>query len=211
MFTHQLLARALFGLAITAGLTADCFAQPGNVDTARSRVYVYVGKTGAGHIHGVEGTLAAGHLSLDPAGPGGKLVFDMHKFAADTPAARKLFKLDGEIDAHAQGQVNANMLGEAVLYVDKFPTAEFVVRRVQSIGQPDGARRYQLDGDFLLHGVQRPVTIIATAETIEGMTRLRGRLVIKQTDYGIKPFSKFLGAVGVTDELQILGEIWLRP
>jgi len=34
---------------------------------------------------------------------------------------------------------------------------------------------------------------------------------IRQTDYGIKPFSRVLGAVGVKDELLISGDLWIMP
>jgi polyisoprenoid-binding protein YceI len=199
-------------MAICATLAAEATAQSGSIDTTRSRVYVYVGKTGAGHAHGVEGTLAGGEIHLSGSSPAGNLTFDLGKFAADTSAARQLFKLPGEVDAQTRTQVSASMLGESVLNVKKYPTAQFVVKRVQLLGQTGpGTARYQLDGDLMLHGTQRPLTIVATAETVEGLTRLRGRFKIKQTDFGIKPFTKFLGAVGVTDELQILGEIWVRP
>lgn len=198
--------------AVCSALAAEAMAQTGSIDTTRSRVYVYVGKTGAGHAHGIEGTLTGGELQLNGASPAGKLTFDLGKFTADTPAARQLFKLSGEIDADTRAQVNASMLGEAVLNVKKYPTAEFVVKRVQPVGQAEpGIASFQLDGDLMLHGAQRPLTIVATAETRDGMIRLRGRIKIKQTDFGIKPFTKFLGVVGVTDELQILGEIWIRP
>jgi hypothetical protein len=199
-------------IAIGSALAAEAMAQSGSIDTTRSRVYVYVGKTGAGHAHGVEGTLAGGELHLGGTSPAGNLTFDLGKFAADTPAARQLFKLPGEIDANTRGQVSASMLGESVLNVKKYPTARFVVKRVQALGPTGpGTARYQLEGELTLHGAQQPLTIVATADALEGMTRLRGRFKIKQTDFGIKPFTKFLGAVGVADELQILGEIWVRP
>lgn len=199
-------------VAQCATLAAEAMAQSGSIETTRSRVYVYVGKTGAGHAHGVEGTLAGGELRLNGSQTAANLTFVLGKLTADTSTARRWFKLPGEIDADTRAKVNASMLGDTVLNVAKYPTAQFVVKRVQSLGQTaPGSARYQLDGDLTLHGAQRPLTIVATADTRDGMTRLRGRFKIKQTDFGIKPFARFLGAVGATDELQILGEIWIRP
>ena len=40
---------------------------------------------------------------------------------------------------------------------------------------------------------------------------MRGTVELKQTDFGIKPYSKLFGAVGVSDELRVYGEIWIRP
>jgi polyisoprenoid-binding protein YceI len=187
--------------------------QPGMVNLTHSKVYVFVGKKGAGHEHGVEGRLSTGELHLDPARPGGKLTFDMRSFAADTDAARKFFNLPGQTDADTQAQVTDNMLGAAVLDVAKFPSAEFEIRAVRVLPQQPGAAgpTYQLDGEFTLHGVKKPLSVAAVGETVNGWTRLRGRFAMKQTDFDIKPFSKFLGAVGVTDELHVYADLYVLP
>jgi hypothetical protein len=39
--------------------------------------------------------------------------------------------------------------------------------------------------------------------------RIRGQFSILQTDYGIKPYSDFLGTVAVADRLDIRGELVL--
>ncbi len=46
---------------------------------------------------------------------------------------------------------------------------------------------------------------------MEGLVRLRGHFTIKQTDFGIHPYSKLGGAVAVADEVKIAGDIWLSP
>jgi hypothetical protein len=40
---------------------------------------------------------------------------------------------------------------------------------------------------------------------------MRGTLELKQTHFGIRHYTKLFGAVGVTDELRVYGEIWIRP
>jgi polyisoprenoid-binding protein YceI len=89
----------------------------------------------------------------------------------------------------------------------------FTIAAVQPLSQEAGqtGQPYQLDGEFTLHGVKRPLQIVAVAEPVAGATRLRGRFSLKQTDYGITPFSKFLGTVGVADELRIFGDLYLQP
>ena len=132
---------------------------------------------------------------------------------ADTAEARKYFKLPGETDAGTQAAVNANMHGAAVLNVGQFPTAEFVISTAQALQREAGqvGQPYQLDGELTLHGVKRATRIVATAETANGLILLRGRFALKQTDFGITPYSKLLGAVGIADELQIYGDLYLRP
>ncbi len=212
--TSPVYLRSVFVAAVALAFSANTSsAQSGLVSIEHSKVYVFVGKKGAGHEHGVEGRLAAGELHLDRAQDSGSLTFDIRSFAADTDAARRFFNLPGQTDADTQAQVNANMHGKAVLDSAKFPTAEFVIKSIQALPPQANVagQRYQLDGEFTLHGIQRPLRVVVTGESVNGRLRLRGRFAMKQTDFEITPFSKFLGAVGVTDELRVYGDLWIQP
>ena len=57
----------------------------------------------------------------------------------------------------------------------------------------------------------RCIEILCDLEEKDGWHHVRSGFRILQADYGIKPFSKILGAVGVTDELIIYGDLWLVP
>src|ERR1043166_7785568 len=70
-------------------LLAHSPARAGDVDVAKSRIYVRVGKTGFGHEHGVEGRLKSGHLKLGATTDAGELVFDLASFEAERTVARK--------------------------------------------------------------------------------------------------------------------------
>jgi polyisoprenoid-binding protein YceI len=187
-------------------------AHGGTVDVARSRVYVFVGKTGGGHEHAVEGSLSKGELDLSQQNAG-SLTFELKSLSADTATARKVLRLAGEIDAGTRSQVTATMLGTMVLDTARFPTAEFEVHKVQALPadpkQPGD--RYQLDGELTLHGVKRPLAFNVATEPVDGMTRMRGTVELKQTNFGIRPYTKLFGAVGVSDPLRVYGEIWIRP
>jgi len=100
---------------------------PGDVNLKASRVYVYVGKTGLGHGHAVAGALKNGSLQLGATDNAGQLVFDMTTIQADSDAARRYLGLGGSTDAGTRQQVDANMLGPAVLNVANFRTATSVV------------------------------------------------------------------------------------
>ena len=201
-------------VAIVSQGTTACGAGPqlGDVDTTNSRVYMLVGATGLGHEHGVEGQIASGHIDLGAAQNAGNLVFDMKTFAAETAAARKFVGLSGEVDASTRQQVNDNMHGADVLNVAKFPTAELVIDSATVVQptQPGGPQKVVLDGKFTLHGVTQWVRIPAEAEVVNGMIHLRGGFAILQSQYGITPYTKFLGAVGVADEIKIWGDLWLH-
>jgi len=185
---------------------------PGDVDLTASRVYVFVGKTGLGHNHAVAGLLQAGRVVLGAADQAGMLVFDMRSFTADTVEARKALGLPGETDASTQKQVQANMTGPDVLDVARHPTATFQIRSAISSKQQVQGRPpvYELIGAFTLHGMAREVMIPVEVEQRGEWLRLRGMFVIKQTDFGMKPYKKLGGVVGVTDELRITGDILVR-
>ncbi len=185
---------------------------PGDADLATSRVYVFVGKTGLGHNHAVAGLLQAGRVVVGAAEQAGMLVFDMRSFTADTAEARKALGLPGETDASTQKQVQANMTGPEVLDVARHPTATFQIRSALSSKQQVQGRPpvYELLGVFTLHGVARDVMIPVEVEQRGEWLRLRGMFVIKQTDFGMKPYKKLGGVVGVADELRITGDIVVR-
>jgi len=182
---------------------------PGQIDLESSRVYVYVGKTGFGHEHGVVGRIKQGTLQLGAEQNGGQLVFDMASFRADTVAARQYVGLSGTTDDSTKKKVNANMRGADVLDIRKYPTASFTLESSRLLPEKSkrGFPQYRLDGKFTLHGVTQAVSIVADAEPKGGWIHLRGGFTMLQTKFGITPFSKAFGAVGITDQLKIWGDI----
>ena len=185
--------------------------EPGDLYLAGSRVYVLVDKTGLGHQHGVMGQIKQGRIRLDMPQDSGQLVFDLATFAADPAVARQYVGLSGTEDPSSQQQVTTNMIGPEVLDVAHFPTATFQIKRITALPTPSQRNlpQYELDGDFTLHGVTLPIRVLADAEQNGPWTRLRGGFSILQTQYRITPFTKALGAVGVADQLQIYGDLWL--
>jgi len=184
---------------------------PGQIDSRTSRVFILVGKTGLGHEHGVEGRIKGGSLALGATAGAGQIVFDATTFQADTPEARQYVGLEGTTDASTQRQVNANMLGADVLDVRRYPTATFKVDSILRLRAPkaDAPPQYQLEGEFTLHGTTKKLKLVAEATPASGFVRLRGKFSILQSDYGITPYSKAFGAIGVADSLTIWGDLWV--
>lgn len=182
--------------------------QPGEVLVESSRVYVFVGKRGLGHEHAIEGRLKAGTVRLGATRDAGSLVFAMKTFRADSTEARKYLGLAGETDADTRTAVTANMLGADILSVETHPEAVFKIRSAladKETGEQE--EHYLLVGEFTLRGTTQPLTLRATVARSAGKARLRGQFTVKQTDYGITPYSKAFGAIGVSDELRIYGEV----
>ncbi len=185
----------------------------GEVNVDYSRLYVFVDKSNAiGHQHAIEGKLTSGKLALKRSDLGA-LVFDMNSFDADTDSARRYLGLDGTTEDSTRKQVNANMRGASALNVKKFPQARFENIRVQA--RPGKSARglpeVLLIGDFTLHEKTLPIEVIADLEQANGWNHIRGNFEILQTSYGIKPFSKMLGAIGIKDKLTIYGDLWIAP
>ena len=61
----------------------------------------------------------------------------------------------------------------------------------------------------MLHGATRKVKVVAEATPATGYIHLRGNFTILQTDYGITPYSKAFGTIGVADSLTIWGDLWI--
>ncbi len=183
----------------------------GDINTKTSRVYIYVGKVGLGHEHAIAGQVKAGIIHFGAKSDAGEIVFDMPTFVADSAASRKYLGLQGTTAASTAKEVTANMLGADVLDVRKYPTATFKIASALPLKKrTDNAHPlYRLEGEFTLHGVTRPLQLDAEILEQDDGIRVRGSFGIRQTTFGIRPYSKAFGAVGVTDELSIHGDIIL--
>src|SRR5580698_6201217 len=87
-----------------------------------------------------------------------------------------------------------------VLKADRFPEAVFTATGFQ----PDGNGGGTVSGTFALAGVERPLSL-KVGQT--GPDRYRATGSVRQSDYGIKPYSGFLGALKVRDAVGIEAEI----
>ena len=187
----------------------------GKVELEHSRVYALVGKVGLGHEHGVVGKLKSDNIawtSKSQKGDLGSLVFDMTSFDADTPEARRYVGLEGTTDESTEAQVNANMRGSKVLDVQRHPEATFQLKEIDlTDSDSEGKVKGILRGDFTLHGVTRSVEVQTLVEQVNGWWHLRGAFRIRQTDFGIQPYTKLLGAIGVADALTIYGDLYIAP
>ena len=64
------------------------------------------------------------------------------------------------------------------------------------------------EGTLTLHGAERPLRLSVTRT---GDGRLRAQAVVKQTEYGIKPYTAFLGALKLRDTVDIDIDVPAEP
>jgi polyisoprenoid-binding protein YceI len=183
--------------------------KPGQIDVEKSRVFILVGKKGLGHEHGVEGKIKSGTINLKAEKDVGEIEFDMTSFAADTDRARKYVGLEESVSASTRRKVSKTMLGPDVLDVEEFPKATFTIESALHKKTKQGRPVVELKGEFTLHGKTRPLTLQAEPSQKEGHWNLRGDFTIRQTDFGITPYSAALGTIGVADQLKIFGDLWI--
>jgi polyisoprenoid-binding protein YceI len=81
-----------------------------------------------------------------------------------------------------------------ILNASQYPTITF-----RSTGVKGTPEAFEITGDLTIMGKARPVTVRARAD--DG--RLRGGATVVQSDWGIKPYSAFLGALKLADEVGV--------
>lgn len=127
----------------------------------------------------------------------GKAAFDRENPAASScEVTIKATSIDTAIEKR-----DAHLRSGDFLSVKEFPEIVFKSTAVRKVAgaQPAAEVAYEVTGDFTLHGVTRPVTLVLRggkeAEFPEGVHRIGffGEFAIKRSDYGM---GKMLGPVG---------------
>lgn len=176
------------------------------LDAARSDVRFLVYRAGAlaafGHNHVIEAKDLTGdvYLAGDIRASGFSLTLPVANLTVDDAAARQVEGPDfasQPSDAAIDG-TRKNMLGPALLDAEHFP--EISIRSVKLLG-PD----WDLDATvrITLHGASRDVTVPIAIERGDGTLSVTGAFDIRQSDFGITPFSILGGGLQVADTVRI--------
>ena len=177
----------LLAFVASIALVSPVAGQVSTIDTARSKLLVHLSKSGVfsgfADNHEVEAPISEG--TIDEKGA-------RVKFSVDS---RRMKVLDPQLPPDKRQQVQERMLGPEVLDSTRFPEITFESSHVEQ--EREG--KFKVDGQLSLHGVTKPVSILAQAEN----GRYTGRFALKQRDFGITPVSIAGGTVKVKDELTI--------
>jgi len=122
--------------------------------------------------------------------------------ATVTVDTRSLEVISGEGGAKALSDKDRKDIKEnidkKVLKTDKFPDITFTSTKVVS----GGADKFTVSGDCTIMGTARP----ATMEIVVSGSKATGTMHLKQSDWGIKPFSALMGALKLADALTVVVE-----
>ncbi|MES2163518.1 MAG: YceI family protein [Pseudomonadota bacterium] len=186
--------------APTAPATPIANPQPAaaalTIDSAQSLIAVTVRRAGLlarlGHDHlvasrHVTGTVSSKQNRAD-------FQFRLDQLTVDEANLRTAAGLEKQPSADAIDGTRNNMLTK-VLEADRYPLVKVHVERGAS-GQP-------LQVAITLHGVTRSIAIPAEIREANGVMTVTGSVNLKQSDFGIAPFSVMAGALAVQDQLEL--------
>jgi polyisoprenoid-binding protein YceI len=190
----MMMSPMISGLAMLAA-AASLAAQDKPIDVKRSTITIHVGKAGmfsaAGHEHWVEAPIASGVLNESSA--------PRVEFKVET--ARMTVRRDPKVNDKDQAQIQKDM-ETMTLDTAKYPEIAFRSSRIEKLGEGE----WKVEGTLSLHGATKPVSLIVKRNG----DAYAGHVIIKQTDFGIKPVSVGGGMVKVKNEVDIDFQIFAR-
>lgn len=209
--------RHVFGklLVVSAATTAalamplhgvDAAARTWQVDTSRSHVTVHVSRAGllsaALHDHYFVAERWNGSVTFDPQSP--ERVAGQLTFAADS-----LRDHQRELSPNDVRTVETQTRSATILDAARFPEIRFVAQRITGVDPStatagaSGSLRGTVVGTLTLHGQTRNIQAPVQVEWSTGEIRARGQVAFRQSDYGIRPFSRALGSIAVLDVVHV--------
>ncbi len=169
-------------------------------DSGKLTIHTYRSGMGAkvGHDLVLEAARWSGTADLDPANPEACAV-------SVTVDANSFEVLEGKggvkpLTDKDQADIRKNIV-DKVLQTSKHP--EITFRSTAVTGEPPDV---SIAGDLAIAGQSRPVTLAAN---VQDSGKVSAGVNVKQTDFGLKPFSAMMGALKVRDDVDIKVDITL--
>jgi polyisoprenoid-binding protein YceI len=201
-------AQAILAAALLpwAGARAEPVAW--SADPARSRLQVHVLKkgllSGLAHDHHFLATTWRVSARFDPGGGG-----QVHAEAVVRAASLE----DQQPALSAADRKKVDQQAGQTLDVAHFPEIRFTTDGPlpPAAGGEAGVLEGNLAGTLALHGRERPLALPVRATREGAGWRVQGRVRFKQSDFGVEPFSGFLGTIAVHDEVEVEVDLVLSP
>ncbi len=178
------------------------------VDGTRSEIRIITYPEGRlGHTHVIGGQALSGEFVVpeDHHALWLSLVIQVDALTVDEPAWRKDEGLDPDMSEHAISGTRDNMLAPGVLNAREFPVIS--IRAAEASGPPwqsDVPAHITIAGET--REIVVPVSVHRSGSTLEATGRFR----IRQTSFGIEPFSALGGILRVADEVLIRFRVHAR-
>lgn len=169
------------------------------------RIYAFRGGRAArvGHNHVLSAPQFVGFVHVPTTGVGSArfdLEFRLDQLEVDNPDYREALGIafSSVVPKDAAARTREHMLSEDYLQADRFPFVR--VHSLQIGGEaPELAAKVQV----LMHGQERKMWIPLTVDGLPDRISVTGSFVLRQTDFGIRPYSVLNGLLTVQDEIVI--------
>jgi polyisoprenoid-binding protein YceI len=167
---------------------------------AESNLWVYVAKSGLlsalAHNHNIGVRSFSGTVTVPESGAsGGALSLDIE--------AKSLNVADKGISDKDRAEITNSMHNE-VLQSDKHSQISFKSAGVSDLKVNGGdSYSFTVNGNLTLHGVTKQIAVPVTATMTAEQIKATGKYTLRQSLYGITPYSKAGGAVKVKDEVVV--------
>lgn len=173
------------------------------IDSTQSLIAVTVRRGGVlarlGHDHVVASHAISGTVS--PSRNVADFTFRLDEMKVDEADLRQIAGLAKQPSADAIEGTRFNMLNK-VLDAERYPLVRVHAERVAN-DQP-------LQVSITLHGVTRALAIPVELREEAGVIKVKGTVMLKQTDFGLTPFSVMGGAMAVQDQMELRFELTTR-
>lgn len=194
-------ARRVFPLLLLAVLAfGQSRARTYTIVPSESSFWVFVGKSGLfsalAHDHEIGVKSFSGRVVVPAAGAsGGSLEMEV-----DAPSLVVLDKKPSEEDK----KKIFNSMHNEVLESAKYQKITFKSVSVSDVKQTgNDAYSFVVNGDLTLRGVTKRIAVPVAATVTPQELRANGKYTLKQTDYGIKPYSAAGGTIKVKDDVVV--------
>ncbi|MFN0088429.1 MAG: YceI family protein [Blastocatellia bacterium] len=190
----------LIALVILLAMEAAAQTRTYTIAASESSLWVFVAKTGLlsalAHDHEIGVKSFSGIVTIPQAGAaGGALTLEID--------AKSLTVLDEKPSEEDKRKIAASMHGE-VLESQKYPAIAFKSVSVAELKPAGGnAWNFILAGDLTVHGVTKRIAVPVNLTVTPQQIRAVGKYRLKQTDFGIKPYSAAGGTIKVKNEVVV--------
>ncbi len=204
----QLGVSIILSLLLPVAAIAQTKTRTYTIVPSESSFWVFAGKSGLfsalGHDHEIGVKSFSGRVIVPEAGAsGGALELDVE--------AKSLAVLDKKVSEEDRKKIFDAMHNE-VLESAKHQKITFKSVSVSDVKQTgDNAYSFTLNGDLTLRGVTKRIAAPVALTITPQQLRATGKYTLKQTDYGIKPYSAAGGTIKVKNEVIVNFNIVAKP
>jgi polyisoprenoid-binding protein YceI len=166
------------------------------LDAADGELLVRTGVQGMAAQMGHRLTIAMKRWQAEVSWTGGQPV--AAELAVETDSLQVIRGDGGVKGLSAPEKALARSNALKALGASRFPDIRFTTNAVERTG--DG---YRLSGKLQIHGKSRTHVIDLRTEDLGDSWRMSAQTTVRQSDYGVKPYSLLMGSVRVADDVTV--------